>query len=127
MTLPNELLFEVASHVEHFRDLNSLLRTSTFFYNLANPILYRRAKDTVHGQILEQVLSQHQIASLELLLDNGLCVHQRSTQHRIKVVTELSKSVKKKHKQKENIPHFKSNVIKRSRPAGGGGDLKAMS
>jgi ankyrin repeat protein len=80
MTLPNELLFEVASHVEHFRDLNSLLRTSTFFYDLANPILYRRAvaaKDIVREEILEQVISQHQIASLELLLDNGLCVDQR--------------------------------------------------
>jgi hypothetical protein len=43
MKLPNELFFEVASHLESFKDLNSLLRTNRFFHTLFNSHLYRLA------------------------------------------------------------------------------------
>jgi hypothetical protein len=79
LTLPNELFFEVASHLESFRDLNSLLRTSQFFHTLFNTQLYRRAvaaDDIVREDIVAWVLSEYRVASPTLLLDNGLSVHQ---------------------------------------------------
>jgi ankyrin repeat protein len=42
LTLPNELLSEVASHVECFGDLNSLIRTSRFFHESFNHLLHHR-------------------------------------------------------------------------------------
>jgi ankyrin repeat protein len=80
LTLPNELFLEVASHLESFKDLNSLLRTTRFFHNLLNSQLYRRAvavDDPVRQDIVRWVLSQYLFDSLELLLDNGLSVHQK--------------------------------------------------
>jgi hypothetical protein len=80
MTLPNELLFGVASHLDHFRDLNSLLRTSRFFYTLFNTQLYCRAvdaDDTVREEIVNCVLLEQPIASVTPLLNNGLSVHQK--------------------------------------------------
>jgi hypothetical protein len=68
MALPNELLFEVASHLESFSDLN---------FNIH---LYRRAvdaSDPVREDIVQWVLSEYRLASLTLLLDNGLSVDQK--------------------------------------------------
>jgi hypothetical protein len=36
-TLPNELLFEVASNLEKFKDLNSLLRTTRVYTPSSTP------------------------------------------------------------------------------------------
>jgi hypothetical protein len=80
LTLSNELFFEVASHLESFKDLNSLLCTSRFFHTLFNNHLYRRAvaaEDFVRRVIVRWVLSEYRVASLTLLLDNGLPVHQK--------------------------------------------------
>jgi hypothetical protein len=80
MTLPNELLFDVASHIDSFKDLNAFLRTSRLFHNLFNNLLYRRvvtANDTVREDIVQWVLSNYRTASLTLLLDNGLSVDQK--------------------------------------------------
>jgi hypothetical protein len=58
LTLPNELLLEMAAHLERFRDLNCLLRTSRFFHT----ILYRRAitaADTVRDDIVSWVPSEY--------------------------------------------------------------------
>jgi hypothetical protein len=80
LKLPGELLFEVASNLESFEDLNSLVRTSHFFHILLNSRLYRRAiaaDDTVRGGIVQWALQRYPIASLTLLLDNGLSVHQK--------------------------------------------------
>jgi ankyrin repeat protein len=77
MTLPNELFIEVASHLDSFKDLNSLARTSRFFHTMFNTHLYRRAvaaDDIVLGYIVGWVLSRYRLASLTLLLDNGLSV-----------------------------------------------------
>jgi ankyrin repeat protein len=79
LTLPNELFFEVASHLESFQDLNSLVRTSSVFHMLFNTHLYRRAvaaDDAVRQDIVSWVLSECQVNSLKLLLDTGLSVHQ---------------------------------------------------
>jgi ankyrin repeat protein len=78
MTLPNELFFEVASHFEGFKDLNSLVRTSRFFHGMFNTHLYRRAvaaDDIILDDILGWVLSGDRLASLTLLLDHGLSVN----------------------------------------------------
>jgi ankyrin repeat protein len=75
--LPNELLSEVASHLESFKDLNSLVRTSRFFHGAFNPVIYRRAvaaNRTVLDGIVEWMLD-YRLASLTLLLDNGLSVN----------------------------------------------------
>jgi ankyrin repeat protein len=80
LTLPNELLSEVASNLESFEDFNSLVRTSRFFHTLFNTHLYRRAvaaEDAVREDIVQWALSHYPIASLTLLLDNGLSVHQK--------------------------------------------------
>jgi ankyrin repeat protein len=77
MTLPNELFIEVASHLDSFKDLNSLARTSRFFHTMFNTQLYRRAVAAdaiVLGDIVGWVLSRYRLASLTLLLDNGLSV-----------------------------------------------------
>jgi ankyrin repeat protein len=77
LTLPNELLREVASHLTSFKDLNSLIRTFRFFHEMFNPYLYRRAAtadDAVREDIVGWVLSKYRLASLTLLLDNGLPV-----------------------------------------------------
>jgi hypothetical protein len=79
LTLPNELLIEVAPHLKSFKDLNSLVRTSRFFHCLFNSLLYRRAVTanvTVRENIVRRVLYRHRAASLALLLDNGLSTHQ---------------------------------------------------
>jgi hypothetical protein len=84
LTLPNELFFEVASNLESFRDLNSLLRTSRLFHTLFNPRLYHlavAADDCVREDIVVWVLSEYRVASLTLLLDNGLSVHQKLSHH----------------------------------------------
>jgi ankyrin repeat protein len=75
MTLPNELIFEVASHIQSFKDFNSLARTSHFFHGMLNTDLYRRAvgaDDAVLKKIVGWVLSRYRLASLTLLLDHGL-------------------------------------------------------
>jgi hypothetical protein len=80
MTLPNELFFDVASHIDSFKDLNSFLRTSRLFHNLFNNLLYRRvvtANDAVREDIVQWVLLNGRTASLTLLLDNGLSVDQK--------------------------------------------------
>jgi hypothetical protein len=80
MTLPNELFFDVASHIDSFKDLNSFLRTSRLFHNLFNNLLYRRvvtANDTVREDIVQWVLLNDRTASLTLLLDNDLSVDQK--------------------------------------------------
>jgi ankyrin repeat protein len=80
LKLPNELLFEVASNLESFQDLNSLVRTTRLFHTLFNTNLYRRAvaaNDAVRGDIVQMVLSEYRPSSLTLLLDNGLSVHQK--------------------------------------------------
>jgi ankyrin repeat protein len=78
MTLPNELFLDVASHLKSFRDLNSLVRTSRFFHAMFNRHLYDRAvaaDDFVLDFIMGWVLSRFRLASLTLLLDNGLSVN----------------------------------------------------
>jgi ankyrin repeat protein len=80
LKLPNELLLEVAVHLERFRDLNSLLRTSRFFHTTFHTLLYRRvitADDTVRDGIVSWVLSEYQVASLVHLLDNGLSANYK--------------------------------------------------
>jgi ankyrin repeat protein len=76
MTLPNELFLDVASHLQSFEDLNSLVRTSRFFHGMFNTNLYRRAVAADHAVVLNKivgwVLSRYRLASLTLLLDNGL-------------------------------------------------------
>jgi ankyrin repeat protein len=75
--LPNELVFEVTSYLEDFKDLNCLVRTSQSFHRALNPHLYRRAVSAdiiVLDGIVRWVLSKLQLASLTLLLDNGLSV-----------------------------------------------------
>jgi hypothetical protein len=82
MTLPNELFLEVASHLKSFKDLNSLVRTSRRFHTMFNTDLYRRAvaaPDIVLYYIVRCVLSAYQLASLTLLLDNGLPVNYKCT------------------------------------------------
>jgi ankyrin repeat protein len=79
LKLPNELLAEVASNLESFEDLNALVCTSRLFHALFNNHLYRRAvaaEDDVREDIVAWALSNYPIASLTLLLDNGLSVHQ---------------------------------------------------
>jgi hypothetical protein len=79
LTLPKELLIEVASHLENFKDLNSLIRTSRLFHCLFNTLLYHRAATsdgTVREDIVRRVLHRYRAASLALLLDNGLSIHQ---------------------------------------------------
>jgi hypothetical protein len=69
MALPNEL-----------SDLNFLLRTTGFFHTLFNTHLYSRAvaaSDPVRVDIVQWVLSEYRLASLTLLLDNGLSVDQK--------------------------------------------------
>jgi hypothetical protein len=78
MTLPNELFLEVASHLKSFKDLNALVRTSRFFHGMFNTDLYRRAvavDSTVRDDIVGWVLRRCRLASLTLLLDNGLSVN----------------------------------------------------
>jgi hypothetical protein len=80
LTLPNELISEVASRLESFEDLDSLVRTSRFFHTLLNTHLYRRAvaaDDPIREDIVRWVLPQYRLASLTLLLDNGLSAHHR--------------------------------------------------
>jgi hypothetical protein len=84
LTLPSELLVEVASNLESFQDLSSLVRTSCVFHNLFNTHLYRRAvaaDDPVREEIVVWVLKNYRLASLTLLLDNGLSVHQKLRLH----------------------------------------------
>jgi ankyrin repeat protein len=76
--LPNELLSEVASHLKDLKDLNSLVRTSRFFHGMFNTDLYRRAvaaEAIVLDDIVGWVLSRYRLASLTLLLDNGLSIN----------------------------------------------------
>jgi ankyrin repeat protein len=78
MRLPNELFLDVASYLKRFEDLNSLVRTTRFFHRMLNHHLYRRAVATDHhvrNHIVCSVLSGYQLASLTLLLDNGLSVN----------------------------------------------------
>jgi ankyrin repeat protein len=80
LKLPNELLLEVALHLERFQDLNSLLRTSKLFHTVFHTLLYRRAitaKDIVRDQIVWRVLSRCRVASLRHLLDNGLSANNQ--------------------------------------------------
>jgi ankyrin repeat protein len=77
MTLPNELFLEVASHLKSFKFLNSFVRTSRFFHAMLNSQLYRRAviaNYTFRHNIVVWVLNRFRVASLSLLLDNGLSV-----------------------------------------------------
>jgi hypothetical protein len=78
MTLPNELFLKVASHLKSFKDLNSLIRTSRFFHGMFNTQLYRcavAADHFVRDDIVGWVLRRYRLASLTLLLDNGLSVN----------------------------------------------------
>jgi hypothetical protein len=80
--LPNELFPDVASHLESFKDLNSLVCTSQFFHGMFNAHLYRRAVAAdclVRDDIVGWVLSKCRLASLTLLLDNGLSVDHTGT------------------------------------------------
>jgi ankyrin repeat protein len=74
--LPNELFIEVASHLESFQDLNSLVRTSRLVHEMFNSHLYRRAvaDAIVLADVVNWVLSEYRLTSLTLLLDNGLSV-----------------------------------------------------
>jgi ankyrin repeat protein len=76
--LPTELFLEIAPHIESFKDLNSLVRTSRFFHGMFNTDLYRRAvvaDDAVLDDIVGWVLLRCRLASLTLLLDHGLSVN----------------------------------------------------
>jgi ankyrin repeat protein len=76
--LPNELILEVFSHLKCLKDHNSLVRTSSFFHTMFNPHLYRlaiTARPAVRDEIVGWVLSGHRLASLTILLDNGLPVN----------------------------------------------------
>jgi ankyrin repeat protein len=75
--LPNELLYEVASNLDSFEDLHSLVRTSRFFHRMFNTQLYRRAVAAdyaVRHDIVRSVLHGYRLAALTLLLDHGLSV-----------------------------------------------------
>jgi ankyrin repeat protein len=79
MALPNELFLDVVSHLQGFKDLNSLVRTSPFFHGMFNIQLYRRAvdaNDAVLDDIIGWVLRRCPLASLALLLDSGLSVNR---------------------------------------------------
>jgi hypothetical protein len=68
----------VASHLESFKDLNSLVRTSHLFHGMFNRHLYRRAVAAdrrVLDDIVGWVLKRCRLDSLTLLLDNGLSVN----------------------------------------------------
>jgi ankyrin repeat protein len=68
----------VASHIESFKDLNSLVRTSHLFHGMFNRHLYRRAVAAdrrVLDDIVGWVLGRFRLDSLTLLLDNGLSVN----------------------------------------------------
>jgi ankyrin repeat protein len=77
--LPNELFFEVFSHLKGFKDLNSLVRTSHLFHGKFNTHLYERAisadRIVLDEKIVGWVLSEYRLSSLKLLLDNGLSVN----------------------------------------------------
>jgi ankyrin repeat protein len=78
MMLPNELFLDVASYLKRFEDFNSLVRTTRFFHRMLNRHLYRRAVATDHhvrNYIVCSALSGYHLASLTLLLDNGLSVN----------------------------------------------------
>jgi ankyrin repeat protein len=80
LTLPNELFFEVASHLENFKDLNALLRTTRFFHTLLNSHLYRRAvgaDNRVRQYIVHWVVFRDRVTSLGLLFEHGLSVHHK--------------------------------------------------
>jgi hypothetical protein len=86
LTLPKELLFEGASLLPSFKDLNSLLRTSRFLHTFSCPELYRSAIAAdndlnFRDNILPWVLSEYRIASLKFLLNNGLSAHQKLGEH----------------------------------------------
>jgi hypothetical protein len=73
-------LLEVAPHLERFRDLNSLRRTSRFFHTFFGTLLYRRAitaNDTARDGIVSWVLSKYRVASLMHLLDSGLSANHK--------------------------------------------------
>jgi hypothetical protein len=77
LKLPNGLFIEVASHLESFQDLNSLVRTSRLVHEMFNSHLYRRAVAAdaiVFDDLVSWVLSEYRLTSLTLLLDNGLSV-----------------------------------------------------
>jgi ankyrin repeat protein len=77
LSIPNEILFEVASHFQSFKDINSLARTSHLFHDLFNRHLYRRAFAADRGVldgIVGWVLKGYRLSSLTLLLENGLSV-----------------------------------------------------
>jgi hypothetical protein len=80
MTLPNEL----SLHLKSVNDLNSLVWTSRFFHTLFNDLLYHRAvttDDTVRGDMVKVVLLRPLVTSLKLVIDHGLCLHQKLGQH----------------------------------------------
>jgi ankyrin repeat protein len=77
MRLPNEIIFEVAPHLQGFSDLNSLVRTSRFFHTMFNSRLYHlavAADDSTLDNAIGYILSEYRLSSLTLLLDNGLSV-----------------------------------------------------
>jgi hypothetical protein len=79
-TLPNEL----SLHLKSVNDLNSLVWTSRFFHTLFNDLLYHRAvttDDTVRGDMVKVVLLRSLVTSLKLVIDHGLCLHQKLGQH----------------------------------------------
>jgi ankyrin repeat protein len=78
LDLPNELFFDVASHLESFKDLNSLVRTSRFFHGMFNTHLYRRAiaaDRIILNDIVGCVLLGYRLPALTRLLDHGLDVN----------------------------------------------------
>jgi ankyrin repeat protein len=102
LKLPNELLLEVAVHLERFRDLNSLLRTSRFFHTTFHALLYRwviTADDTVRDDIVEWVLSESQVASLVHLLDNGL-----SANYKFECGRDLLRALCRLYGQERSVP-----------------------
>jgi ankyrin repeat protein len=77
LRLPNEILREVASQIDNLGDLNSLARTSHFFYTFLNTDLYQRAvaaDDDVLDGIMQSVLADipYPVEALTRLLDYGL-------------------------------------------------------
>lgn len=79
--LPAELVYHISSYLTLDSDLNSLVRTSTGFYNVLNNELYRQTVSCSPGKALDWVASNGEESAARKLLEAGTSPYGEDLKH----------------------------------------------
>jgi ankyrin repeat protein len=74
-SLPNEIIFQVLSHLDYQSELNAVAQTCKFLSALANNALYSQLPERISGFTLESLVKQANADALLRLIEHGVKIN----------------------------------------------------